>query len=789
MLGDVMLRLNPAVQLVPRQEWPRALQRSHGEQWTAAISAPGLRTTSRLIDEPARRLLAQFSEPAAVTAAVLATARDQDIDPVATLESAVPLLEALLRSQLLIRADAPVAVPPGGGLAEPGSLLSGWEVLRPLHALADTSVYLVSRGGQQAILKIVSAQASWQKAAIRNELAALQEISHPAVPAVIDGDADASAPYLILQLRPGSHCTEAAASLRRLGMPLSRARLLELLARITEIYAELHGLGVIHGDVQPRNVLADADTLEVSVLDFGFARRADGTAFGAGGAPQGGVDCYRAPELWRVRGAFRPATAASEQYAVGCLCFELATGAFPLDRSVSASAFRGTVATAPPREFDSVGTRGWADLEAALAPALAKNPADRHDSMAGLAGAVGTIWRRAAASEPARVRRPIADAAAALTGDMVADHLCPPTASLNYGAAGVAFGWYRMAQAAQDGALLACAHALVRRATALAPGPDAFTSSLIGITPETVGTASLYHSALGVHLAEAIIASASGERWQPALDRMLDGLLPQDDRLDLATGRAGQLLACAHALAALPAQGAALDRIRRAGDTALDGLWARPWRLSDPVPGCDVAYVGVAHGWAGLLFATFTWCRLRERDLPAAARPLLAELVEQARPGTGRAEAHWPRIAGPELHGTDSPWPGWCHGSAGHALLLCEVSRILGPGYLELAGRAARHAARTAGRNASLCCGSSGVAYALIALYRATAAESWLRLADQLASRAAQRHQAEPFAANSLYKGAFALEVLAADLRAPASAVMPMFEVERWHAPPRDRYR
>jgi hypothetical protein len=25
MLGDVMLRLNPVVQLVPRQEWPRAL--------------------------------------------------------------------------------------------------------------------------------------------------------------------------------------------------------------------------------------------------------------------------------------------------------------------------------------------------------------------------------------------------------------------------------------------------------------------------------------------------------------------------------------------------------------------------------------------------------------------------------------------------------------------------------------------------------------------------------------------------------------------------------------------
>ena len=283
-------------------------------------SAPGLRTTSRLIDEPARRLLAQFSEPAAVTAAVLATARDQDIDPVATLESAVPLLEALLRSQLLIRADAPVAVPPGGGLAEPGSLLSGWEGPRLLGTRsADTGVYLVSRGGQQAVLKIVSAQASWQKAAIRNELAALQEISHPAVRrSCIDGDADASAPYLILQLRPGSHCTEAAASLRRLG------RHAAVSCQAAGAAGPDHGNSmpsctvseVIHGDVQPRNVLADADTLEVSVLDFGFARRADGTAFGAGGAPQGGVDCYRAPERWRVRGAFRTGDRRRSQPAV-----------------------------------------------------------------------------------------------------------------------------------------------------------------------------------------------------------------------------------------------------------------------------------------------------------------------------------------------------------------------------------------------------------------------------------------------------------------------------------------
>ena len=789
MLGDVVLQLNPGVQLIPRQEWPAALRERHDEQWTAALSAPGLRLTSRLVDEPARRLLRLFREPATVTAAVLAAAREQGIDPIVTLESAVPLLESLLRCQLLVRADGPADAPPSGQLAGPGSVLHGWRVLEQLHALTDTSVFLVSRDGQQAILKTVSTQAGWQRAAIRNELVALQEISHPAVPHVIEADTDASLPYLVLQRRPGQHCTVTAARLRRLGMPLSRARLLELLARITAIYAELHALGVIHGDVQPRNVLADPDTLEVSVLDFGFARRSDGTAFGPAGAPHGGVDCYRAAELWRPGGAFRQATAASEQYAVGCLCFELATGSFPLDRSVSADDFRHQVATAPPLGFDAVGARGWADLESALAPALAADPADRYDSMSGLAGAVGTIWRQAAAGEPARVRRPMADPALALSGDGLADHLYPPTASVNYGAAGVAFAWYRRAQAAQDGALLACAHALARSATVLASGADAFANSLIGITPETVGTASLYHSALGVHLVEAIIASAAGERWQPALDRMLSALRPDDERLDLTTGRAGQLLACAHALGTLPAGGAALDRLRRAGDAALDRLWERPWRLSDPVPGCDVAYVGVAHGWAGVLFSTFTWCRVRERDLPRSARPLLAELIEQARPGPDRAEAYWPRIAGPAAGAAENPWPGWCHGSAGHVLLLCEVSRVLGSGYLDLAGRAARHAARTASRNVSLCCGIAGVAYALIALYRATASQTWLRRADQLATRAAQLGQAEPFAANSLFKGALAVDVLAADLRSPASAVMPMFEVERWPAPPAARNR
>jgi hypothetical protein len=86
MLGDVRVQLRPGVQIVPRAQWPPAFS-GHPAEWTAALSAPGLRTTSRLIDEPTRRFLELLREPMAVTAAVLRTAEQYGGDPVAILES------------------------------------------------------------------------------------------------------------------------------------------------------------------------------------------------------------------------------------------------------------------------------------------------------------------------------------------------------------------------------------------------------------------------------------------------------------------------------------------------------------------------------------------------------------------------------------------------------------------------------------------------------------------------------------------------------------------------------
>ena len=150
MLGDVRVQLRPGVQIVPRAQWPPAFS-GHPAEWTAALSAPGLRTTSRLIDEPTRRFLEFLREPMAVTAAVLRIAEQYGGDPLELLESAVPLLESLLRSQLVTCVDdAPAGAPPTAAAAAPGTVLYGWEIVAPLHVVAYTQVYLAARQGQES---------------------------------------------------------------------------------------------------------------------------------------------------------------------------------------------------------------------------------------------------------------------------------------------------------------------------------------------------------------------------------------------------------------------------------------------------------------------------------------------------------------------------------------------------------------------------------------------------------------------------------------------------------------
>ena len=211
----------------------------------------------------------------------------------------------------------------------------------------------------------------------------------------------------------------------------------------------------------------------------------------------------------------------------------------------------------------------------------------------------------------------------------------------------------------------------------------------------------------------------------------------------------------------------------------LAGLWAE---LESAPALSDLAErpnLGMAHGWAGDLYASLRWCQATGSPLPESLAERLAELAGRAEPW-GRG-LRWRWYGGGERAKSAGSMPGWCNGSAGFVHLFTLAHEILGdPRYAALALGAAWNAWESPDRNGSLCCGLTGRAYALLHLHRHGGGAVWLARARQLAERAAADLRWAAESPDSLYKGEVGLAVLAADLARPEGAAMPFFGDEGW---------
>jgi eukaryotic-like serine/threonine-protein kinase len=231
------------------------------------------------------------------------------------------------------------------------------------------------------------------------------------------------------------------------------------------------------------------------------------------------------------------------------------------------------------------------------------------------------------------------------------------------------------------------------------------------------------------------------------------------------------------------------------GDELLAGLW-REIDALPPIGACAARRnLGMAHGWAGYLYASLRWCQAAGRPLPAALAGRLGALGDAAE-SWGRG-LRWPWLGNPghgEGAGGDAkapPMAGWCNGSAGMVHLFTLAAAMLGDADAErLAVGAAWQAWEAEASLPSLCCGLAGRAYALLELHRWRGEEPWLRRAEALAERAARaagtavasrrRVATVAEAPDSLYRGRLGIALLAAELERPAGAAMPLFAAEGW---------
>src|SRR5439155_369287 len=105
--------------------------------------------------------------------------------------------------------------------------------------------------------------------------------------------------------------------------PLPPAVAADVAAQVADALAYLHGLGIVHGDVKPGNILVPVDGGPVRLTDFGVAQRV-GPGLPGSRATHATPE-YVAPEV--ITG--QPPRPATDVYALGIVLYELLCGRSP----------------------------------------------------------------------------------------------------------------------------------------------------------------------------------------------------------------------------------------------------------------------------------------------------------------------------------------------------------------------------------------------------------------------------------------------------------------------------
>lgn len=163
-------------------------------------------------------------------------------------------------------------------------------------------------------------------------------LDHPSLVQVTDFGMHEHRPYLVMRLVDGE---ELASRMDRGSVPPREA--IEIGLAICDGLAHAHGLGLVHRDLKPDNVVLTARGLRI--LDFGLARA---IASDDPRLTRTGLVCgtprYMSPE----QASGDPIDARSDLYAVGVLLHEMLTGDALFDGATAQAVLKRQIVDSPP---------------------------------------------------------------------------------------------------------------------------------------------------------------------------------------------------------------------------------------------------------------------------------------------------------------------------------------------------------------------------------------------------------------------------------------------------------
>jgi eukaryotic-like serine/threonine-protein kinase len=271
----------------------------------------------------------------------------------------------------------------------PGQSFGAYRILSPLGRGGMGEVYRArdTRLGRDVALKVIredSAEDADRMGRFEQEARAASSLNHPNI-VVIYEIGDATLPgrtrplrYLTMELLDGKPLSSILA-----GEVVSLRRSLDWASQLAEGLARAHESGIVHRDLKPSNILITSDG-HVKILDFGVAKlrepsdpatespTAAAHTLTMPGAVVGTVG-YMSPE--QARG--ESATAASDQFSLGCILYEMLTGRRAFARSSVAETL-SAILRDEPTPIEELNLNVPAPIRWIVERCLAKSPGDRY---------------------------------------------------------------------------------------------------------------------------------------------------------------------------------------------------------------------------------------------------------------------------------------------------------------------------------------------------------------------------------------------------------------------------
>jgi serine/threonine protein kinase len=209
----------------------------------------------------------------------------------------------------------------------------------------------------------------------RDEALHSAALIHTNIATLFDYGEDDGIAFLVMELVEGQPLSQLIRDRGRL--PAEQVR--SIIGQCALALGVAHEAKVVHRDVKPANIMIRDDGL-VKLTDFGIARAIDASGHTRAGDLLG-TPSYLSPE----QALGRPATGASDLYALGVVGHEMLSGAKPFDKHTPMATAMSHLHEAPPELPDDVPE----DLAGVIEHMLAKDPLERPENARAVAIRLG----------------------------------------------------------------------------------------------------------------------------------------------------------------------------------------------------------------------------------------------------------------------------------------------------------------------------------------------------------------------------------------------------------------